>query len=303
MSSGSKVKSSNQFIASWSAFFKDIKIQHSVFALPFAMVAFVIGSIPAPSPTQVLLLLVSMICARSFAMGMNRYLDHKIDAANPRTATRMIPAGTLAPQEGLGISLLFGAVFIAASFGFNVTTGLLSLPLLMILAGYSLLKRVTWLCHFYLGLCLGLSPIAVSVALTGQVAPALFFVCLAMTFWTAGFDVLYATQDMEFDRENNLKSLPVLLGKRGTLKLSVICFVFTILSMIVAGVLFGGGVFYYFGVLLVAFLLTYEHYIARPQILKPGPVKNINKAFFNMNAYVSVVFCAFSFFDLFWKTL
>ena len=172
------------------AFSADIKLAHSVFAMPFAIVGLVLSGASWPSFHQAFLLLVAMVSARSFAMGINRYLDAEIDSLNERTVLRAIPAGRMLRQQSLAISLAAGAIFIAAAFGLSTMCGFLGVPLLVILAFYSQMKRIGWMTHFYLGLCLALAPVAVSIALTGSVPVATLLVAAAVIFWTAGFDIL-----------------------------------------------------------------------------------------------------------------
>ena len=183
-----------------AVFAKDIKLSHSIFALPFVLVGILISPIDHISIKQCFLILLSMVSARSYAMGLNRYLDRSYDQLNPRTKNRAIPKKDIEPQASLNWSLFFGLIFIITSSFFNLKTCLLSIPLLGILGAYSLSKRFTFLCHLYLGFCLGLAPIGASMALTGTINTALIYLSLAILFWTAGFDIIYATQDIVFDK-------------------------------------------------------------------------------------------------------
>jgi len=278
-------------------FAKDIKISHSIFALPFAFSALLLKQIPgAHSLSQFVLLLVCMVSARSFAMGMNRYLDRQIDAINPRTKVRLIPSGQLSPNAGLFWSVVAATIFIAASFGLNNLAGILSLPVLLILGLYPFWKKISWLTHWYLGACLGLAPVAVGVAWGGQIYPVLVLLGLAVAFWTGGFDVIYALQDFDFDRRHGLKSIPAKLGPAKALVVSRLSFVVMVGLLVAIGQLITMGSSYYFGVAIVAGILAYEHYLVR-DAKNDGHSKNVNVAFFNMNAAVGVIYFVFCLLD------
>lgn len=279
------------FFKSSIYFFQDIKIAHSIFALPFAAVALLMIPLPENMLATLPCLLVCMVTARSFAMGMNRYLDRHIDKLNPRTADRLIPNGTLEAQFGLAWTLLMGLGFILTSFLISKLVGLLSFPLLLILAAYSLMKKLTWLTHWYLGFCLGLAPVAVSVALTGEASLPIILIGIAVMMWTAGFDILYSLQDQSFDQNKNLHSVPVKFGAVSAIYISRTSFVAMLLSLILCGIEAGFGVPYFLGLLIISLFLAYEHWLVR-DVLKHGFSKNINKAFFNVNAWVGVLFFA-----------
>ncbi|MEY4631644.1 MAG: hypothetical protein RIQ81_1764 [Pseudomonadota bacterium] len=274
-----------------AVFAGDIKIAHSIFALPFAIVGVILSGAGLPTPETVSLLLVAMVSARSFAMGANRLLDADVDAMNPRTRMRAVPSGRLDLRSGWIITVAAAAVFIAAAFALSPLCGGLSFPLLLILAFYSHMKRLSWLTHWYLGLCLGLAPVAASIALTGGVTLPAVLVAIAVTMWTAGFDILYSLQDRSFDEENGLHSVPARFGVRRSLWISRIAFGAMIALLLAAGILSGAGLPWYAGVAGVAALLCWEHWILRDSA---GTVdgKIIDKAFFTANAWVSVVFCA-----------
>jgi 4-hydroxybenzoate polyprenyltransferase len=277
---------------SFRVFAADIKLAHSVFALPFAVAALVIGRVPMPTVTDAVLLVVCMVAARSFAMGMNRYLDREIDAQNPRTQRRKIPGGELAPAAALGWSLAAAAVFLVASFNLSTLAGYCAGPTLLLLASYSLLKRVTWVTHWYLGLCLGFAPVAVQIALTGAVTLPVVLLGLAVCLWTAGFDILYSLQDLEFDRSAGLHSVPGRFGPGAALALSRASFIGMIASLAGVGLLTGRGLVYFAGVAAVAAILIFEHVLVR-DARHDGRSKHIGLAFFNANAFVSVAFLAF----------
>lgn len=288
----SSCASSEGFRASFVAFARDIKIAHSIFALPFAASALILAKLPMPGLRQAALLLVCMVTARTFAMGMNRFLDRQLDAQNPRTKMRKIPAGELRAERGLQWSLAAAAVFLLASFALSELAGYCAPILLAILAGYSLMKRLTWATHWYLGMCLGLAPIAVEIALRGAVSLPVIAVGTAVALWTAGFDLLYALQDLEFDREAGLNSFPAAFGPRKTLAVSRACFVGMLALLVATGIYDGLHGLYYVGVAAVATILGYEQWIVR-DARDTGKSSRINAAFFNANAYVSVVFLVF----------
>jgi len=283
--------------SSFAHFAADIKLAHSVFALPFALSAIILGDLPLPSARQILLILICMVAARSFAMGMNRYLDREIDHANPRTARRKIPQGQLTPAQGLTWSMISGGLFVLAAAGLGSLAGFCAPALLVILGTYPYMKRWTVLTHWYLGLCLGLAPIAVAVALIGQVPVAVLLVGLAVALWTGGFDVLYALQDLEFDRARGLRSVPGRFGPAATLWISRGCFVVMVALLVLAGRLADRGVLYFVGVALVGAILLYEHLLVR-DARETGKSRHINLAFFNANAYVSVIFFVFAALDV-----
>jgi 4-hydroxybenzoate polyprenyltransferase len=280
-------KTPSQFFNSFGYFLSDIKIAHSVFALPFAASALRFARVDFPSMQQIFLLLIAMVTARSWAMGMNRFIDRSIDKINNRTAQRMIPSGKMSAFHSLGWSLLAGGFFIASAYALNSQAGMLSFPLLLILALYSYTKRFTWLCHWYLGACLGLAPIAVSVALGAPVQPAQLLIGAGVMMWTAGFDIIYALQDMKFDSQQNLRSVPVRFGLKGSLFISRCCFAAMILLLISAGVLQQCDIVYFVGVALLAGIMAYEHWLVRKG-------DNINQAFFTVNSWVGIIFFVFS---------
>jgi 4-hydroxybenzoate polyprenyltransferase len=268
-------------------FLRDIKIAHSVFALPFAAAAIKFAQVPWPNLQQLLLMLIAMISARSWAMGSNRYIDRAIDGKNQRTAGRMIPSGKLPARYGLAWSLLWALIFIVTAFNLNTQAGLCSVPLLTILGLYSYTKRFTWLCHWYLGACLGLAPIAVSIALGVPLQLPQLLIGAGVMMWTAGFDIIYALQDHSFDMEHNLYSVPVHFGFRGAITISRVCFVAMVLLLGAAGYLHHCGSWYFCGLAIIAGILWYEQWLVRDG-------GNIDQAFFTVNSWVGVVFLIFS---------
>lgn len=281
---------------SFAAFAMDIKLSHSVFALPFVGSGLLLAHIAVPTPGQIGLIVCCMISARSFAMGMNRFLDRDIDSTNARTVVRAIPSGRLTAKSCLYWSLAFAALFILFATTLSPLAGFLALPLLLVLGLYSNMKRWTWLTHWYLGICLGLAPLAAQIALTGGVTLPVVCMGIAIAFWTAGFDLLYSLQDRAFDVTHQLKSIPARFGPRFALSLSLMSFAVMIICLSLAGWLAHVGAFYWWGLGGVAGVLVYEHWLVR-DAWQAGVSQRINAAFFNANALVSVVFFGFVLMD------
>lgn len=274
-----------------------IKFSHSVFALPFALVsgmtAYKTGGVTF-TWVDVLLLTVCMVSARTTAMGFNRIVDRDIDAVNPRTKNREIPAGKISVREAVLFTTLAAAVFVGAAFAVNTLCGVLALPLLGLLCGYSLTKRYTSLSHFVLGLCLGAAPVGVWFAMTGKFAWEPVMLCLGVTLWTAGFDIYYSCQDENFDRGNRLNSLPARLGAMQSIRLVRPIHLLAVACYTGFGIAAGMQSAFYVGVGLVAVILVYEAWL-----LRRGDLTKINLAFFNLNGYVSVIFAVSVLLDLF----
>lgn len=239
------------------------------------------------------LVILCMIFARNAAMGFNRYIDRQIDEKNPRTAVREIPAGILKAQSVLVFVILNSFLFIATTWFINLLVFFLSPVALLVILGYSYTKRFTFLCHFVLGLGLSLAPIGAYLSVAGKFEwlPVLFsFVVL---FWTSGFDIIYALQDNEFDKENKLHSVPVWLGGRKALMLSSILHILVAVILLVAGFLASFSVFYWIGSIIFVILLIYQH-----SIVKPNDLSKVNLAFFTTNGVASVVFATFTVLEL-----
>jgi len=213
------MRGSVKFLRQLVAFGRTIRFSHSLFALPFAVGTALVAEPPVPGAAALALLVGCMVAARTAAMGMNRVADAAIDARNPRTAGRAIPAGRLRRRTALGLTLASAAAFLALAWGFyglrgNPWPGLLAAPVLALLWGYSWTKRVTVLSHWVLGACLGTAPVAVWIALRAEVGGVAVLVGLGVLFWTAGFDILYAFQDVEVDRREGLYSAAAGAGRR-----------------------------------------------------------------------------------------
>ena len=208
-------------------FFKDIKMAHAIFAMPFAISVMFLPAFEW-NKWQFLLIVLAIFFARSFAMGVNRYLDRDIDLKNKRTSKRKLASNLRMVKSYEFLLLFFAVCFIGVSFGLNVLCGVLSIPVLFVLGFYSQLKRFFSGTHFYLGICLALSPLAVSVALTSTIRMESILIAVIVATWVAGFDILYSLQDLKFDRANQLFSVPVWLGPRKAVLVSALCSVISL---------------------------------------------------------------------------
>ena len=262
--------------------FSLIKIEHTLFALPLALTGAVLGARGMPPVPILLLMAVAFTAARAAAMAFNRIADRHLDAQNPRTANREIPSGTLSVSRVWGLVMVSIAVFLAASWAINPLCGKLAPLALVVLLGYSYTKRFTSLCHYLLGLALGMAPVAGWIAVTGTVAPAPIILGLGVSFWTAGFDTLYACQDVEFDRNMGLHSIPAKLGTKKALKVAAMSHVAAFLLFILAGALASLGVGFYLFSMVTGALLVWEH-----RLITPDDLTHLDMAFFKVNSMVS----------------
>ncbi len=270
-----------------------IKWEHSIFALPFALTGAMLAAGGIPRPAQIFWIIVCMVSARSAAMAFNRWADASLDATNPRTAKRAIPAGLLSRGFVAGFTCAMALIFILAAGQLNHLTLLLSPVALAVVLAYSYTKRFTRWSHLVLGLSLGIAPAAAWIAVRGSLDPRVLILTLAVMFWVAGFDLLYACQDVEHDRARGLFSVPSTYGV-------VAAFWFArVLHLSMLGLLvwlvhaFALGHFALVGVAAVAALLLYEH-----SIVSPRDLGRLNAAFFTMNGVISVVFFVFIAADL-----
>jgi 4-hydroxybenzoate polyprenyltransferase len=274
-----------------------IRFSHSVFALPFALITLFVATEGRPSLGLFVLVVLAMVFARSTAMAYNRYADREIDARNPRTAAREIPRGTIHPRAALAFALANAAGFVLVSWWLGPACFWLSWPVLGVLLGYSHAKRFTSLSHVWLGLALGLAPVAADVAARGAFGPGAVVAAvlgLGVTFWVAGFDVLYACQDDAFDRREGLYSLPVRIGRRRGLQVARAFHVVAVGLFAAFGWLSGLGWIYGVGVAISAALLFWEH-----RLIAPDALDRIQLAFFTMNGLVGIVLCACALTDLY----
>jgi 4-hydroxybenzoate polyprenyltransferase len=270
-----------------------IKWEHSIFALPFALTATILAAGGLPTLRAIAWILVAMVAARSAAMAFNRWADAELDAANPRTRSRAIPAGLLSRQFVLGFTILAALIFVLASAQLNRLTLFLSPLVLAVLLGYSYLKRVTRWSHLGLGLALGLAPTAAWIAVRGSLDPRILVLTAAVTLWAGGFDVLYACQDCEHDRAAGLYSLPQAVGIPGAFWAARAMHLAMLALLAWFGLLFQFHTLGWLGIAAATFLLAYEH-----SLVSPGDLRRLNAAFFTMNGVIATVFLAFVAADL-----
>lgn len=294
-----------------------IKFTHTIFAMPFALIGFCLaareqififftgfykdmlassweGQDTKPLWFTFLLVILCMVFARSAAMAFNRYLDRQFDAKNPRTAIREIPAGIISEKNALAFTILNCILFITCTFFINRLCFFLSPVALFVILFYSYTKRFTALCHLVLGLGLSLAPIGAYLAVTGKfdVLPLLF--SFTVLFWVSGFDIIYALQDEEFDKANQLHSIPSMLGKTKALRVSELLHVLSAACVIYAGIYGEFSYLYWAGVTVFVGMLIYQH-----SIVKPNDLRRVNLAFMTANGIASVVFAIFVILDLF----
>jgi len=274
-----------------------IKWEHSIFALPFALCGAMLAAGGVPTVHQVLWIVVAMVAARSAAMAFNRWADAAIDAANPRTSTRAMPAGHLSPAFVVTFVLVSSAVFVLAASQLNRLALLLSPVALAVLLLYSYTKRFTRWSHLVLGFALGIAPSAAWIAVRGSLDPRILLLTAAVTFWVGGFDILYACQDYEFDRQAGLHSLPRYFGIHGALWIARSFHLIMVGFLVALLMVFALGKFALVGVGIVVLLLLYEH-----SLVKPNDLSRLNAAFFTMNGVISVLFFVFVAADLLTRT-
>ena len=265
-----------------------VTFSHTVFALPFAasavVLALAVPHVPL-APLRVLAMLVCMVAARSSAMAFNRWVDRDLDAANPRTATRQIPRGVVRPAEALGVAGGAAAVFLASAATLGVWPAVLAPAVLAVLLGYSYTKRFTWASHAWLGLALALAPGGAWIAMGAGPGLGILALMIAVITWLSGFDILYSLQDEAFDRARGLHSVPARFGTSRALALSAAAHVVTVVALAATGAVLHRGALYAVAVVVTAVLLVYEH-----RVVAGGNLAKIDRAFFNVNAYVSVGF-------------
>jgi 4-hydroxybenzoate polyprenyltransferase len=270
-----------------------IKWEHSVFALPFAFSGAMLAARGVPSLHQLLWIVVAMIAARSAAMSFNRLADASIDAANPRTRARALPAGHLTPAFVRSFVILSSVIFVLAAWQLNRLAFILSPLALSIILLYSYTKRWTRWSHLVLGFALGIAPAAAWIAVRGSLDPRILLLTAAVTFWVAGFDVLYACQDLDFDRKAGLHSIPRYCGIGNALWIARVLHLSMILLLGSLVWVFGLSVLAIVGVVLVFVLLAYEH-----SLVSKHDLTKLNAAFFTMNGIIAVVFFVFLALDL-----
>ena len=287
-------------VSRFELFARDIKISHTVFALPFAMLSTFLAAGGVPQAGKLLLILVCMVTARTVAMSANRLLDAQLDALNPRTAGRAIPSGRLSPRFYAAALAACSLAFVVATTGFwfayrNPWPVILAVPVLLFLCAYPLLKRFTRLCHYYLGAALALAPVCAWIAMTGSLAAPPLWMAAAVLCWTAGFDIIYACQDYRSDLECGVFSVPAKVGVGPALWVAR----FTHATCVAMLVLLGRstpllGTLYFVGVVAAVALLVVEH-----SLVKPTDLSKVNLAFFTFNGVISLLLGTLGIVDVF----
>lgn len=260
-----------------------IKISHSVFALPFAFTGAILAASGIPSFKQIFWITVAMVGARSGAMGLNRIIDRKIDSENPRTSNREIPAGKIKVRDAIIFTAVSLFLLIFAAYNLNPLCLKLSPIAIGVLFLYSYTKRFTWASHFVLGIAISAAPLGAWIAVRGSFDLDILPLAFAVVFWLAGFDILYAIQDVEFDIKHGLHSIPQRFGLSKALLMSKFFHLVTWILLILTGIIFDLNIAYWLGIALIAGLLIYEH-----SLVKPNDLNKLNIAFFNMNGYISI---------------
>jgi len=265
-----------------------VRIEHTVFALPFAYVGAFLAASGWPGAHDLAWVTLAMVGARTLAMALNRLVDAELDARNPRTATRELPSGTLTRAHVVALSAAALAVFLVAVLQLDpIVRWLWPVPVAMFFV-YPYLKRITWWCHLWLGACLGLAPVGAWLAVSGTAPWEAWAIAVAVMLWVAGFDLFYSLFDLEHDRREGLHSWGVRFGERGVFHGARALHAGTVTLLALAGAGLGVGPLYWVGTAVVAVLLAYEH-----AIIRPGDLRRLDAAFFTVNGVISVVFFAF----------
>lgn len=266
-----------------------IKFSHSIFALPFAFTGAILAASGIPSPYQILWIALAMVSARSAAMGLNRIIDRKIDALNPRTSNREIPSGKVKVVEATFFVVVSLLLFIFSAYRLNPLCLKLSPVAVFFLILYSFTKRFTWLSHIFLGITISAAPLGAWIAVRGSLDYEIIPLSLAVVFWLAGFDILYALQDVEFDKRYGLHSIPERFGVKLSLIISRIFHLITWALLVLTGIIFQLNFLFWIGILIISILLIYEH-----RLVKPDDLSRLDMAFFNMNGYISLTVFIFT---------
>jgi 4-hydroxybenzoate polyprenyltransferase len=281
-------------------YFSLVLFAHSIFAMPFALIGFFLAITTTSAPFNWYLLLAVVLCmifARNAAMAFNRYLDRDIDAKNPRTVTRDIPAGKISAKSALTFVIINCVLFILTTSLINKLCLYLSPIAVFVVLFYSYTKRFTALCHIVLGIGLGLAPIGAYIAITGQFAIVPVLYSFAVLFWVSGFDIIYALQDEEFDRGEKLHSIPSALGRKNALNLSKFLHLCAAACVIAPVFLIDFGWAYYLGVIFFCGMLIYQHLL-----VKPNDISKVDRAFATTNGYASVIFAVCFLVDAYLRT-
>ncbi len=289
----------NNIIKRIGTYLSLVKFSHTVFAMPFAFIGFTLAVSDKNHDFSLRLLLLIILCmvfARNAAMGFNRLADRRFDALNPRTGNREIPTGKISPSSAKIFVIANSLLFIITAGFINRLTLILAPVALAIILGYSLTKRITWLCHFILGLGLSLAPVGAYISVTGRFSLLPLIYSFIVITWVSGFDIIYALLDEEFDRENQLHSIPAATGKKRALIISSMVHLATFILVVIAGLAGTGGILYWTGAAIFSSLLAYQHLI-----VKPGDLSGVTLAFQTTNGYASILFAIFVILDLILK--
>jgi 4-hydroxybenzoate polyprenyltransferase len=275
-----------------SVYLRMIKFSHSIFALPFAFTSALIAASGIPDVRQIVWIVIAMVGARSGAMGLNRIIDSKIDSANPRTAGREIPQGAISVFAAALLVIVSFVFLVLAAYMLNPLCLMLSPVAIVVLIIYSYTKRFTWMSHFVLGLSISAAPLGAWMAVKGSFDIEIIPLVIAVIFWLAGFDTLYALQDIDFDKKYGLYSIPKRFGIRKSIYFSRIFHLTSFLLLIANGMIFNLDGLYWTGMFLVAGLFLYEH-----SLIQEDDLSKLDVAFFNMNGYISVTVFIFTLMD------
>jgi 4-hydroxybenzoate polyprenyltransferase len=269
-----------------------VMFQHSIFSLPFIFIAMLVASDGWFGWKLFFLGILAAVSARNFAMGVNRYLDRDIDAINPRTKSRPSVDGRVSGSTMILFIVVNALIFILVAYFINSLALKLSIPILIILGGYTLFKRFSSLAHIVLGISLGLAPIAGVVAVSGEITVWSLYLAMGVMFWVAGFDLLYSLQDIEFDKENNLHSIPSKFGAKNTMQIAKVFHILTIIFWTLFIIGAGLNFFAQLAIILSAIMLAYEHYLVNRDFTK------IDRAFFTVNGYLGILFLILIIFEV-----
>lgn len=271
-----------------------VKFEHSIFALPFAYIGMVLAARGLPDWWQIVWITVAMVAARTLAMSANRLIDRWTDARNPRTSGRALPSGRLKASEMAAMAILAAIVFFFASAQLNQLAFILSPVAAVIVVGYSYTKRVTWLCHVALGIADGIAPVGGWIAVTGEMSWTAVLLAAIVATWIGGFDLIYACQDVEFDRREGLHSVAARFGAAASLWTAKAAHLLTSIGLLALGPIAGLGAPYYLGWAIATGLLAYENLI-----VKPDDLSRLGVAFFNVNGYIAIVVFVFTMIGLY----
>jgi len=276
--------------------FKMIKFEHTLFAIPFAIIAMLLAARGLPTLYQLFWILVALTSARTTAMLWNRIIDAKIDARNIRTMDRAIPKGLVSIASAVVLSILSSLIFILSAYMLNTLCFILSFPVLLVIFIYPYLKRFTWLSHFVLGFIDAMAPAGAWIAIRGDLPLSIVLLSLAVILWVGGFDILYSLMDLEFDKKEHLFSIPAMFGPKTGISLSRLFHVLMVAALFMFGVIYPMHILYFIGVAGVSILLIYEH-----RLVKPTDFSKVKRAFFETNVGVSGIMLLFSILDIWIK--